>query len=187
MITDFLLIQKMKQGNEQAFDTFVRKYYNEILKYCSYHCFDTQYVEDLTQETFIKFFAKLSDYRYKGKTKNYLYTIAGNLCKNYYKQQKNLFLQEDWLSEVESLSGNLEEKITDRMMLEWALEQLLDEFRQVIHLYYFQEMKLTEIASALEIGLPLVKYRLKQGRIRLQYLLRREGMIHEPGSTDEKV
>ena len=37
MITDFLLIQKMKQGNEQAFDTFVRKYYNEILKYCSYH------------------------------------------------------------------------------------------------------------------------------------------------------
>ena len=62
MITDFLLIQKMKQGNEQAFDTFVRKYYNEILKYCSYHCFDTQYAEDLTQETFIKFFAKLSLY-----------------------------------------------------------------------------------------------------------------------------
>ena len=110
-----------------------------------------------------------------------MYTIAGNLCKNYYKQQKNLFLQEDWLSEVESLSGNVEEKITDRMMLEWALEQLPDEFRQVIHLYYFQEMKLTEIASALDIGLPLVKYRLKQGRIRLQYLLRREGMIHEPG------
>ena len=75
----------------------------------------------------------------------------------------------------------MEEKITDRMMLEWALEQLPDEFRQVIHLYYFQEMKLTEIASALDIGLPLVKYRLKQGRIRLQYLLRREGMIHEPG------
>ena len=36
VLTDFLLIQKMKQGNEQAFDTFVRKYYNEILKYCSY-------------------------------------------------------------------------------------------------------------------------------------------------------
>ena len=67
------------------------------------------------------------------------------------------------------------------MMLEWVLEQLPDEFRQVIDLYYFQEMKLIEIASVLGIGLPLVKYRLKQGRIRLQYLLRREGMIHEPG------
>lgn len=48
MLTDFLLIQKMKQGNEQAFDTFVRKYYNEILKYCSYHCYDTEYAQGST-------------------------------------------------------------------------------------------------------------------------------------------
>ena len=178
---DFLLIRKMKQGDDDAFDVFVRKYYNDILKYCSYHCFDAEYAEDLTQETFANFFAKLSDYRYKGKTKNYLYTIAGNLCKNYYKQQKPLFIEEDQLSELESPSDNLEEKITDRMMLEWALEQLPDEFRQVIDLYYFQEMKLIEIASILGIGLPLVKYRLKQARNRLQYLLRREGTIHEPG------
>lgn len=90
MDVDFLLIRKMKQGDDDAFEIFVRKYYSDILKYCSYHCFDTEYAEDLTQETFANFFAKLSDYRYKGKTKNYLYTIAGNLCKNYYKQQKKL-------------------------------------------------------------------------------------------------
>lgn len=48
VLTDFLLIQKMKQGNEQAFDTFVRKYYNEILKYCSYHCYDTEYAQGST-------------------------------------------------------------------------------------------------------------------------------------------
>ena len=90
MLTDFLLIQKMKQGNEQAVNTFVRKYYNEILKYCSYHCYDTEYAEDLTQETFVNFFAKLSDYHYQGKTMNYLYTIAGNLCKNHCKKKKDV-------------------------------------------------------------------------------------------------
>ena len=74
-----------------------------------------------------------------------------------------------------------EEKVTDKIMLEWALEQLPDEFRQVIDLYYFREMKLTEIASALDIGLPLVKYRLKQARNRLQALLRKEGTAGEPG------
>ena len=61
---DLLLIQKMKHGNENAFDVFVRKHYEEILKYCSYHCLDTSYAEDLTQETFLHFFEKLSDYRY---------------------------------------------------------------------------------------------------------------------------
>ena len=38
---DLLLIQKMKRGNENAFDIFVRKHYEEILKYCCYHCLDT--------------------------------------------------------------------------------------------------------------------------------------------------
>lgn len=88
MDTDFLLIRKMKQGDEDAFDRFVHKYYEEILSYCSRHYYDTEYAEDLTQETFLHFFTKLSDYHYKGKTKNYLYTIAGNLCKDYYKKKK---------------------------------------------------------------------------------------------------
>lgn len=181
MDVDFLLIRKMKQGDDDAFDTFVRKYYDDILKYCSYHCFDAEYAEDLTQETFVNFFAKLSDYRHKGKTKNFLYTIAGNLCKNYYKQHKSISIDEEQLSEMESTSGNPEENITDRVMLEWALEQLPEEFRQVIDLYYFQEMKLTEIASALGIGLPLVKYRLKQARTRLQVLLGKEEAVNESG------
>ena len=51
MDVDFLLIRKMKQGDDDAFDTFVRKYYDDILKYCSYHCSDAEYAEDLTQET----------------------------------------------------------------------------------------------------------------------------------------
>jgi len=178
---DFLLIRKMKQGDDNAFDTFVRKYYNDILKYCSYHCSDAEDTEDLTQETFANFFAKLSDYRHKGKTKNYLYTIAGNLCKNYYKKKKPLPVDEQQLSEIELASGDPEEKITDKVMLDWALEQLPEEFRQVIDLYYFQEMKLTEISSALGIGLPLVKYRLKQAKSRLQVLLGREETVNESG------
>lgn len=181
MDVDFLLIRKMKQGDDDAFDTFVHKYYDAILKYCGYHCSDAEYAEDLTQETFVNFFAKLSDYRHKGKTKNYLYTIAGNLCKNYYKQKKPLTIDEEQLSEMESASDNPEEKVIDKIMIEWALEQLPDEFQQVIDLYYFQEMKLTEIASALDIGLPLAKYRLKQARSRLETLLGKEGTVNEPG------
>lgn len=181
MDVDFLLIRKMKQGDDNAFDTFVRKYYNDILKYCNYHCSDAEYAEDLTQETFANFFAKLSDYRYKGKTKNYLYTIAGNLCKNYYKKQKPISIDEEQLSDMESESGNPEERVTDKMMLEWALEQLPEEFQQVIDLYYFQDMKLIEIASVLNVGLPLVKYRLKQARKRLQILLGKEEMVNESG------
>lgn len=187
MDADFLLIRKMKQGDDNAFDVFVHKYYGEILKYCVYHCTDSEYAEDLVQETFVHFFAKLSDYRYKGKTKNYLYTIAGNLCKNYYKKMKEIPVEDDQLAREEDTTGNHEETVMDKMIIEWALKQLPDPLWDVIVLYYFQEMKLTEIASALQIGLPLVKYRLRQAKGRLQELIRREEATYESGQSDHKL
>lgn len=174
MNIDFLLIQRMKHGDENAFDVFVRKHYEEILKYCSYHCLDTSYAEDLTQETFLHFFKKLSDYRYMEKTRNYLYTIAGNLCRDYYKKTKESLLEEQSREIQNSLQHSETENILNKITLETALCNLPDELREVIVLYYFQELKLTEISSALQIGLPLVKYRIKQAKMRLEKLLREE-------------
>ena len=119
MYNDFLLIRKMKQGDDNAFDLFVHKYYQEILSYCYHHCFDQTYAEDLTQETFIRFFTKLSDYHYKGKTLNYLYTIAGNLCKDYLKRTKETLLEENEFEEE-----NQTEQILNRVLIEQVLEQL---------------------------------------------------------------
>ena len=171
---DLLLIQKMKRGNENAFDIFVRKHYEEILKYCSYHCLDTSYAEDLTQETFLHFFEKLSDYRYIGKTRNYLYTIAGNLCRDYYKKTKESLLKEYPKDIQNSLHQSETENILNKIAIESALNHLSEELREVIVLYYFQELKLAEIADVLQIGLPLVKYRIRQAKMQLEKLLRKE-------------
>ena len=166
---DFLLIRKMKQGDDHAIDLFVHKYYQEILSYCYHHCFDQTYAEDLTQETFIRFFTKLTDYHYKGKTLNYLYTIAGNLCKDHLKKKRETLLEENELVEE-----NQTEQILNRVLIEQVVEQLPEKSREELTLYYFQELKLTEISDTLQIGLPLVKYRLQKARKQLRELLRKE-------------
>ena len=178
---DFLLIRKMKQGDDNAFDLFVHKYYQEILSYCYHHCFDQTYAEDFTQETFIRFFSKLPDYHYKGKTLNYLYTIAGNLCKDYLKRTKETLLEENEFEEE-----NQTEQILNRVLIEQVLEQLPDESREVLTLYYFQELKLTEISDTLQIGLPLVKYRLQKARKHLRELLGKEE-FNESERKDKKI
>lgn len=181
--TDFLLIMKMKQGNEEAFDEFVRKYYEEILRYCRYHCFDTEYAEDLTQETFLKFFANLSEYHYKGKTKNYLYTVAGNLCKNFYKKKKDIPTEGEKLESEYAFGEGSLDFVLDKMIIEAAMEKLSDKLREVVILYYFQECKLSEIAGILRIGLPLVKYRLKQAKKQLEQIMGKEE-FYEFGRKD---
>ena len=146
MDVDFLLLMKMKQGEEDAFDKFIRKYYEEILKYCTYHCFDSEYARDLTQETFLRFFANLSAYQYCGKTKNYLYTIAGNLCKNYYKKKK--------------------EDVMDKEGLQAKAGAAADPFAGVL-----DQMEM----QVLGIGLPLVKYRMRQAKQQLKEFFERRG------------
>lgn len=179
MDTEFLMIRKMKQGDEAAFDAFVRKYYSDILKYCTFHSSDQREAEDLTQEAFVRFFAKLSDYRHQGKAKNYLYTIAANLCRNQWKKADPLPTEEEQLATALTLPDQ-EESTTTHLLLEWALGQLAPEQREVVILHYYQGLKLREIAEVLEIGLPLVKYRLRQAKARLYELIGKEALVDDP-------
>lgn len=168
MNTDSKVIKQMRQGDDAAFDLFIHKYYSEILKYCTYHCSDREEAKDLTQETFLRFFSGFSSYAHRGKAKNYLYTIAGNLCKNYYRHSKSQLL--DSIAE-EFPSENQEDALSTQVTVRMCLDQLSEGFREVIILYYYQGLRQTEIADVLGIGLPLVKYRLKKAKEQLEKLL----------------
>ncbi len=122
----------------------------------------------------MRFFAKLSGYHHRGKIKNFLYTIAGNLCKDYLKKVKEIPV-EDLEPEkgIEQKERQMED-VLNVFAVECALKQLPDELHEVVILHYFQGLRLTEIAGILQIGLPLVKYRLKRAKVQLEGLLRLE-------------
>ena len=170
---DFLLIRRMKQGDDDAFDKFVRKYYAEILQYCRYHCYDVEQAEDLTQETFLKFIGSLQSYHHMGKAKNYLYTIAGNLCKNNAKKKKDLPADPEVWDREMGFSDEME-RVETKICIEQALNELSPELREIMILFYFQDCKLTEIANILQISLPLVKYRLRKAKEEIKQLLGKE-------------
>lgn len=103
-----------------------------------------------------------------------MYTIAGNLCRDYYKKTKESLLEEYPKDIQSSLHQSEAEDILNKIAIETALNHLPEELWEVIVLYYFQELKLAEIADVLQIGLPLVKYRIRQAKMRLEKLLREE-------------
>lgn len=162
MDRDFLLVQRMKDGSEEAMEEFVEKYYPEILRYCGYRLADRETAEDLTQETFEKFFRTLPNYRHYGKALNYLYVIAGNLCRDSYRR-----LGEVAMEELPEAGENPLGEVEERMDMEQAIRGLPEELREVVVLHYIQELRLREIAEILDIGLPLVKYRVKRAKEKL--------------------
>lgn len=170
MDEDFGLIRRMRGGDEDAVECFVRKYYPDILRYCQYHLSGNAEAEDITQETFAGFFRAFDRYRHYGKAKNYLYVIAGNLCRNFYKKRELLPLYE-----LPAQTENPADAWDVRYDMELALGRLPEELREIVIMYYYQELKLKEIAQILQIGLPLVKYRLRAAKERLRHLLGEEG------------
>lgn len=185
MDADLLLLRRIKHGDEAALETLVRKYYDDILRYCTFHTARREDAEDLTQETFTRFFAKLSEYHHQGKTKNYLYTIAANLCRNHYKRKQAVPIEDAQLAYFAGTAPDEEAAATTHLLLESALDALPAEQREVIILHYYQGLKQREIAEVLEIGLPLVKYRLRQAKTALEKLLEKEGFDDDSGRTVE--
>ena len=171
MDSDFLLIHRMKNGDDTAIETFVQKYYPVILRYCHLHLSDKSYAEDATQEVFARFFRTLNQYQHYGKAQNFLYVIAANICRDFYRNPQE-----------ESIEGLLEEPVSEmppldlRLDVHMALEKLPTELREVTILFFFQEVKQKEIAKILGIGLPLVKYRIKRAKELLAGYLGKEEM-----------
>lgn len=163
MDADFLLIHRMKNGDEDAVELFVRKYYPAVRNYCRSHTRSDAAAEDLTQETFERFFQSFHQYRHCGKLANYLYVIAGNLCRDNYRKKQELLLEE-----MPETGENPLDAAELRMDVEDAVRRLPDEMREVIILHYFQGLKLKTVAEIIGIGLPLVKYRLKKAKERLK-------------------
>lgn len=173
MDKDFFLIRKMKNGDEEAMDIFVRKYYEKILNYCYYHCADRQYAENLTQETFVKFFAGLPRYKHSGRSMNFLYTVARNLCMDFHRNEKERYAQSSEILEKEICCNQTDEQ-ESRIDMRDALKEIPGDMREVIFLYYFYGFNTREISELLGIGLSLVKYRIKTGREKLRAILGEE-------------
>ena len=142
-------------------EKIIRKYYDEIFRYCYHHVESSAVAEDLCQDTFVSFIEHYGRYRQEGKTKNYLYTIAKNKCKDYYKKLRPIVME------------NVPEQ---EVAVKYMVMSLPEELKEAIILRYFQGLKYTDIAAILKISSSLVKYRVKKG---LELLAQMEGGGHE--------
>ena len=129
--------------------------YDKIYRYCYFKVNNRCLAEDLTQETFLRYFAQTS-YVHRGKQLAYLYTIARNLCIDFYRKPERrelageAFTEEDCSSSrvlAEKLSDNPMEQVETALHLQMAVEKLPEEMQELILLRYVNELSVREICN----------------------------------------
>ena len=158
MYSDDELVERIQLGDENAAETLINRYYAAILRYCKMHCYPLEKSEDLTQETFLKLFKNLSEYKGRKKFKSYLYTIANHLCIDESRKVKvySLDSEEEIRCECDEMR-----RIEDRSEINYFLSALSPEQREAVLLRFGEQLEFREIAKIVGCNVRTVQSRVR--------------------------
>lgn len=152
--------------DEQATQQLIEDYGDSVLRMCYLYVKDYQIAEDIAQETFLQVFRKYNNFEHKAAIKTWMMRIAINKCKNYMRLRWFKLRMINELQEIEEQSH--EESILIREMIVGEISRLKPKYKEVILLYYYQELSISEIAEVLEENESAIKVRLKRAREQLK-------------------
>ncbi len=146
-------------------DRIIGAYGSAVLRMCFLYLKDAHLAEDAAQETFLKVYRSYGQFDGAAGEKTWVMRIAINVCKD--------FLRSAWnrrVSVVDSLNDipvTQEFSHEDDTLLR-AVMELKPKYKEVILLFYYQDMKISEIARVLNAPESTVSVRLKRAREQLK-------------------
>ncbi len=183
---DVQLIQRVLEGDDTAFSTLVRKYQRSVHALAWRKIGDFHIAEDITQDTFLKAYQKLSTLKEPQSFASWLYVITTNHCKAWFRKKQS------WAQSLENTSSIQVEKATysgyiiaenervteetQREVVKKLLAKLQESDRTVITLHYLGGMTYEEISNFLGVSEATIRNRLYRARRRLK---KEEPMIRE--------
>lgn len=147
----------------------MKRYGQDVLQLAYSYVNNKALAEDLTQDIFIKCYKSLHTFTGKSTFKTWLWRIAINHCKDFLKSwyNKNVVISEEESTSCSSLKEQVEQEIIQKdedQRLAEAVMSLPIKYREVIHLFYFEELAIKEISAVLEVKENTIKTRLKKAK-----------------------
>lgn len=178
ILTDEEMIVRIQQGEETYLESLIRRYYADVYYFCCYKIGDAEQAYDCTQETFLKLTRYIHTYSERKKFRGYLFSIARNVCNDYFRSRPQETVDSEALLGVADSKDEMAGSETAQVVQK-ALSLLQEEQREVILLRFYYDFKVREIAKIIGVPLPTAKSRLKRAMGKLKEILGKEGDFYE--------
>ena len=146
----------------------LNEYGNSVFRMCFLYLKDVQLAEDALQDTFIKVYNSYPEFKGYSNEKTWITRIAINTCKNYLRSSWWKLIDESAL--LESIPSEENLMWDDTLIVQ--IMKLSAKYKEVILLFYYQDMKIREISEVLQIPESTVAVRLKRARETLKISLK---------------
>ena len=174
--TDQQLVEKVQNGDKQAYNLLVLKYQNRVTNLVARYVKNSGDVADVTQEAFIKAYRALPNFRGESAFYTWLYRIAVNSAKNYLVSQSRkppandvdadeaeFYDGGEVLHEMASPEKKLLTKEIETVLLA-AIAKLPEDLRMAITLREMEGMSYEDIATVMECPVGTVRSRIFRAR-----------------------
>ncbi len=175
-LTDETIARMVQQGDTEAFGWLLERYEAKVRRYARRFFSSEEDISDITQEIFIKIYKNIQQFNSARSFKPWLYRIAHNELVNLFKKKKKdplLFFDLDVYFPQFFSTRNTEDDSKQQEIkrtIEYCLAKIDFKYREVLILYYLEELSYKEIADIMKIPIATVGIRLKRGRALLKEL-----------------
>ncbi len=154
------LFDRIKKGEEKAFETFFHKYYGHLCLYATRIINNDSAAEEIVQDFFVKIWEKRVQLNIETSVKHYLFRSVKNLCINYIQRNKTkLRYAQKVISEVENnySDDNSFPEIELYQKIEESINSLPEKRKEIFRLSRQEGLKYREIAEKLNISIKTVE------------------------------
>ncbi|GAH10405.1 unnamed protein product, partial [marine sediment metagenome] len=152
---------------QQRIEQMVREHHAELYRYAMRLCGLTADAEDITQQVFLIAQTKISQLRDESLERNWLFTILRNTYFKLHRKQSPLPVSSLGV-DLDHLPEDTDDVDIDTELLQLAINELPDDFKVTLLMFYFEGCSYKEIAAALEIPHGTVMSRLSRAKQHLR-------------------
>jgi len=180
--SDRYYIEQVLGGSMNAFSHLVDIHKDKAFNLAFRICGNREEAEEIAQDAFMKAYRSLKDFRMKSSFATWLYRIVYNTAVSLVRSRKRniLSLEEFPADAVDFLSvgKNEEEAVTEyrNSLVNFALQNIPEEDRGLITLFYYEELDAAEISRITGISRNNIKVRLFRARQKMAGIIRKAEM-----------
>lgn len=154
---------------EERISRMIKTYEKDLLRLCCVYLKDSSMAEDAVQETFLKAYKNLHSFRGESSEKTWLIRIAINVCKD--MQRTAWFRNIGRMVNLDDVQIPQVQEHDVKSAVVSEIMRLPKKLKEVVLLYYYEDMNQSEIAEILNVSITTVHRRLEKARALLKDML----------------
>ena len=180
------VVQKKSIDAAAAYAELVHRYEKKMRRYLARYLGEEDAKDDIVQEVFVRAYEYMQSFDETKRFSPWLYRVAHNIAVNHIRSQSyrsfvsfdfDTFLPPLSYDDPVAIEAQREKVLRDiRPELESALAELTPKYREVLELFYLEEMSYADIADVFHIPVGTVGVRVKRAKDALATIFKKRGI-----------